>query len=979
MILALVWKEWREQRTIALAVLAFGVLALALTAQFVDPSSGASVLTKAGARELMALSLAYLAGAVCGAVLLADEKEVGTLEFLDTLPSRRRSLWAGKAVFGLYLVVGQCVALAVLAIVLGCRDERMSPIGYGSLVVLVGLLAFAWGMFGGAMARSTLGAVFQGSLASMAAAVLIAVPFVFVFGPRSFMRPFGPVQIGFYGVWLAVGLVGSALVFTTVDRQRSAPRPDGRPGMRPHRRIRGPGLRALFWLAARQVVYVALAALAGGGVLGAAMLAPDAVPIFLWTATTLAFGVLAGVTTLGEEQTRGVARFWAERRLPLGRFWLTKVAFHLAIAAAAALIAFLPLFFAVPALPFRSRLLSIADPGLRSELPRFVWLGLVYGFAVGHLMGMVFRKTIVAGLAAAVVAAVFLAFVLPGVIGGGAARWQVWGPAIVLVLTARLILYPWATERITARGPVLRAVGGIALAFAVVGAGLWYRVYEVPDMPDRLAESGFESTLPAREANVGGQSARAVVAQFRRATQGARALYPLTRTPANALVMVERGQAPPPANEIADPLERIALRGWRADSSVLEPWLNQVFAQDWPRLLEELPAIPVGVFDDPRDRDYFTPPEAINDLREMAAALRARGMQRQLAGDDDTFARFFRGGLAAVRSARHKTGVDSAQGALVAEETLLAGLTEWLGRLNGRADLLRVLVDELARHEREMPVGTSDSYWAQQIILRNTFDQLGSWLPRLLAPGRRDGDPANALSEAEAEVVAIAWTVPWERARRERIARAQTNSERPVNPRWLSGLHLTPVARSTRVERVAERDQRGLTHRRLAWLQVALRLYQLDCQEPAGGLGDLVPKYLPELLTDPYSGRPFRYRVSNGEFLIPSELSPAASLSRPLLGSAAVVAGLAFPVGGDGTWLLEHFFRYSESGATGFLVGVQDVPTSRPEIHVPKGHALVWSVGRDQRDSDGHYPVAAGMPSNNKEDWILVVPTRFGK
>ena len=366
-------------------------------------------------------------------------------------------------------------------------------------------------------------------------------------------------------------------------------------------------------------------ALAAGAVIGATMLAPDVVPIFVWTGATLAFGVLAGVTTLGEEQTRGVARFWAERRLPLGRLWLTKVAFHLAIAAAAALIAFLPLYFAMPSLLFRSRLVAVTDPGLRSELPRLFWLGLVYGFTVGHLMGMLFRKTIVAGLAAAVTAAAFVAFILPGVIGGGAAAWQVWGPAILLLLTARLILYPWATERVTARGPVIRAVGGIAACLGRRSAGIVYRVYEVPETPDRLVESGFEETLPAREADVGGQNVRAVIAQFRRAAQEAHTKFPAPRPPAKGPVIgpvAGPGKGPPPPNEIADPLDRVSIRGWHDDSTTLEPWLNQVFAQDWPRLLDELSAVPLGVFDDPRDRDYFSPPDALNGLKELGAASR---------------------------------------------------------------------------------------------------------------------------------------------------------------------------------------------------------------------------------------------------------------------------------------------------------------------------------------------------------------------
>ena len=155
----------------------------------------------------------------------------------------------------------------------------------------------------------------------------------------------------------------------------------------------------------------------------------------------------------------------------------------------------------------------------------------------------------------------------------------------------------------------------------------------------------------------------------------------------------------------------------------------------------------------------------------MALALRALGMQRQEAKDDDSYPRLLRGGLAAVRTARYKSGLNITLTALRAEEILLAGLTEWLARLDGRADLLRELLDDLARHEREMPVGLEDTFWAEQLILRNTMERVAAWLPQLMAPGRRNVEPANTQAEAEADLVAVAWTVPWERAAPQRILR----------------------------------------------------------------------------------------------------------------------------------------------------------------------------------------------------------------
>src|SRR5205085_1469850 len=50
-------------------------------------------------------------------------------------------------------------------------------------------------------------------------------------------------------------------------------------------------------------------------------------------------------------------------------------------------------------------------------------------------------------------------------------------------------------------------------------------------------------------------------------------------------------------------------------------------------------------------------------------------------------------------------------------------------------------------------------------------------------------------------------------------------------------------------------------------LCLALRLYQLDEGKTAQRLEDLVPKYLPQAPVDPYSGQPFRYRISQGERL----------------------------------------------------------------------------------------------------------------
>ncbi|HKB02363.1 MAG TPA: hypothetical protein VKD90_09090 [Gemmataceae bacterium] len=959
MIWAIVWKEWREQRAIALAVLAFGVLALVLTAQFADPAGGGSMWSQAGARELMAQGLAYLAGTVCGAMLLADEKEIGTLEFLDTLPARRRTLWAGKVTFGVGLALFQSAIMAGLAIAFGCVDQRVSPVAYAAVVMLVGLLAFAWGMFGGSLAKSTLGAVFQGSIGSVITGSILAVGFTFLFGPRTMGRPFGPVMTGFYLAWLGTGLLASGLVYTAVDRERRAT--PIRPGLVAHlpkkRPSRRAGLRALLWLSTRQAAYLALGAFAAAGIAAAIMLAPEAQPVFVWPMVTLALGVLAGITTFNEEQTRGVARFWAERRLPMGRLWLTKVGFHLGLAVAAGLVLFLPLLIAHPASPFRTRLLS--GENLRVELGRFLLLGLVYGFAVGHLAGMVFRKAAVAGLVASVVAATLLALIYPSVIGGGAHAWQVWGPAVVLLATARFLLYPWATERITSRGPVLRAVGGTAAALLVLGAGLAYRVYEIPDVHDRLAESGFRESIPSVVHDEGRRYARAAVTKYRSAVDDAQADYP--RPPESTVGGGPNGRG---GSEAQDALQQVVRRGWGPEAQGLERWLNRVYAGEWVQSLEQLVARPAEVYFDPQDRDAFTPSDEFRVLEiQMGPVLLARGLQRLAAGDPDAYPRLLRGGLALARSARAKGTRSAARATMAMEEVLLRGLADWIRQAPARSELYRALLADLVRHERETPVGPEDAYWAHQVILRNTMDRVGNWVAQQnLTTSRAGPAGSDPQADSEAELVALAWNVPWERARRERILRVHTHPTRDLPVAWLSGLHLKRQWIIAWTEEDAERDLRVLALRRLAVLQVALRLYELDQGRVAPDLAALAPEYLPSVPSDPYTGARFGYRVSAGEQLKPRPVLPTASPG----GGSPTTERAAFVIGGP----MGVDIRVDTPIRP--MMGLAAVPRGAP-VDVAPGDAVLWSAGPDRTDDGGRHPLSPEF-SLTGEDWIVIVP-----
>ncbi|HVK14400.1 MAG TPA: ABC transporter permease [Gemmataceae bacterium] len=925
MIRAIFWKEFREQWVVALAILLFGGLALALMAEFTDAAAGSGWVSL-GAREVMPAGLAYLAGAVCGAILLADEKEVGTLEFLDTLPSRRRDLWIGKALFGLTATVLQAVVIGGLSAALRI-DARFTTPGYVVSLVMVGLVAFGWGMFGGALARSVLGAVFMGSLWIGPVAIAVAVAFALAFGGRQVNRMFSAVQGIAYALTLAgIGLAGAGWWFTRPDRDRLRP-PEVTPaGRRVHAVGRGwfPGLRALVWLSARQAVWITVGAAACALLAGAGMLAPDAQPLFTWPALTLILGVTAGVTALGEEQVRGVAQFWAERRLPLGRLWLVKVVVHFVIAVGAGLIAYAMLLAGSWDEPFRTRLVV----ELRPEYGRFLLLALVYGFVFGHLAGMAFRKAVVGSLVAVVTAAAFAGLLIPEVIGGGAQWWQVWGPAVVLLLTARVLVYPWATGRVLTRGPVWRGIAGTAAAFLVLGAGIGYRVLQVPDVPDRLAESGFEARIPLYDDDEGRRTARSALSQFRAAYDGARPLLPTAPAqPAPALLPAL------PATPVS--LERIAAVGWSDEADAFRPWLDQVFEGDWVRVVvppgrprpavkgtdpdekdrdtardrEFAPVDPaerfdrppwkLGILEDPRNQSLYSPQaeEDARTLQWLAAAVRARGVQQARDGRPVSMLRLARGGLAVARTGRNMGGWTAVRAAFAAEETLLGGIQEWAAGAAGRPDLLRHMLAVLDQHEREMPVGAEDTAWADHLILRTTLEQVESWSAALMARRTRGRGEEAEPAEAEAKLVAFAWSVPWERVRRERILRMYTNPGSVVPFTWLSRLHRLRGRQGDLGAAVEGRDRTGLTHRRATRLIVALHLYRAETGRPAADLGDLVPDYLPAVPDNPLGGPPFRYRVSPGEVLGLPDREARAYYRAGEWDVLGAMAGLSVPPG----------------------------------------------------------------------------------
>src|SRR5262249_54939765 len=105
---AVLWKEYREQRVIWVTFLLAGLGFVLGIAPLLSTDEGAELLAS--------LVLCWTYGLVCGSMLLAGEREEGTLRFLDSLPGDRWGLWQSKFFAGVVFTLslaGLYIALLV--------------------------------------------------------------------------------------------------------------------------------------------------------------------------------------------------------------------------------------------------------------------------------------------------------------------------------------------------------------------------------------------------------------------------------------------------------------------------------------------------------------------------------------------------------------------------------------------------------------------------------------------------------------------------------------------------------------------------------------------------------------------------------------------------------------------------------------------------------------------------------------------------
>jgi ABC-type transport system involved in cytochrome c biogenesis permease component len=894
MIRTLLWKEYREQRTTAVALAVFAVALLVCVQVFGEPSASEQFPPYAS----LAVCLVWMTGLIAGSQAFAVEAENGTLNWLDALPSPRRPIGRTKVAFALLLTLVQALLLLALGIGTHWIDERHTA---ATVIAMFGfgLAGLSGGLCASAFATSALNA-FGLALVFQSLLIVLILTSMWSFGTiagSSFLQLQMILAIVFC---VAVPFVIALHRFTRLDRQRR------RVEIRP---ARGQSWRALLWLVWRQSRVVFWMLLSAG--LLAVIVLPNGRTPPLWPALGLVFGIIAGVGTFAADLPGGAYRFLGDRRVPLGRVWLVKVGLGLAAALAPALLQVLGM---VAYLKINE--LDSSNSSSRQELvdklwaalsPTYLLLTLLYGFAIAQFLGLIGRKSAVAFFLAVIIGAFVLIAWWPSLIVGGVHWWQWILPPILLLVATRWLMRPWSAGRL-GEWRIVAGIGATAVvAVALTLGGVAYRVIEPPERAEPFDVAAFERSLPTPEQNAASIKLGLLFKRFHET---------LGQLPAT---VADDGTAILPWPSRAG--QAVQYQSWPADDAELNRQLDAFAAEPWINELRAATSLPLGM------ANFLPASPGQSDYRLVSAAvtlgnlLDARALQLAQRGQvTEAFDAFFLA-LDLSRNVRSKaTGNVYINGAAIERSALqlVVPLAE------ASANQPNVLADALKRleaHDRAVPPMV-DTLKIDYLAARDRFTGMLSEPPNLemqltrlaasmpwelartrgilnsLCAGylrtaalsypeairRIDGGP-NALDARD--YLLTVWTPP---PGTTNIVTTFRNLDELVrhSPIWTSGFYELQVF----AMEIANR-----TTRRAALLQWALGLDELRHGKPAAALAGLVPEFLSELPLDPFSEAPFDYRISAGEDI---NWNPSIPEPEKALREIPAGQGVLWSVGGDG-------------------------------------------------------------------------------
>jgi hypothetical protein len=343
-------------------------------------------------------------------------------------------------------------------------------------------------------------------------------------------------------------------------------------------------------------------------------------------------------------------------------------------------------------------------------------------------------------------------------------------------------------------------------------------------------------------------------------------------------------------------LDDVLKHSWSEEATPeFDHWLEAMFKDKWSERLEELVKLPLGVVENPRNLNVGSRLPSLEYVRRIGQLVAVRALQLQAQGDHEGGLRLIATVLALSRNMRNKSPFLPYQVGIAEESEALQSLDRWLVGVGANRELLHKAAEELDRHARELP-SFSDVYKAEYLITQNSLSEVYKWLD--------DYRPLKHEGGSLQELFRFVGSVPWEQKRRERILNAiyagwlrgaddefylmeqRWSNSRPrpreeIDAGWLpaSGggraASITPEKLSKWFRQSWLNIILGGYFGRSSWevqgrsqfnvrgmrIKVAALLYQIDNGKQPEKLGDLAPRFLDKLPTDPFTGQPFDYRV----------------------------------------------------------------------------------------------------------------------
>ena len=528
----LVWKEYRLQRALWIAMAVLTALLLWLVFEF---SPNARERTLALFRIAVAFPSLYALG--CGAMLFAGEQEAETYEFQRSLPVSARRVFASKIVLAISGVVSLFAFTWLLA---ACLNGWKLPSGQEQVTAwatfgFFGLEIFLWTTFFSLLLKRVLMTAILGVAAASVGAFVMAISIT----PQIVMETYVAALPRRAVLAALVALAGFWLATRWFKERRGRRLPSARlpAGVATTTEAslfserfcaaeRTAILGRLVWQHWRQSRWLTITIL-GTSVLPLLLigirlwLAHDFdeslrlrhidVVVFLWLGILLSLisVPLLGLCAFHADQWRRGFRFLADRGVPPRYVWLSRQLIAFGPPALLLLVWLLAMFLIA--------LLVLPNPVVIGSLywvkPSELYAGLgeigeciltvlgyaVLGITVGQLASMLLRSGFLAGVVSVLVTSLLAGWCWLMSLWGVNWLWSVVPIPLVLLLATRLRTRDWLLERNTLRAWLPPALVLLVPAVALLTAVPLYRVYSVPAIDPGFSLEEYDRPLTAEE------------------------------------------------------------------------------------------------------------------------------------------------------------------------------------------------------------------------------------------------------------------------------------------------------------------------------------------------------------------------------------------------------------------------------------------------------------------------------------------------